>query len=68
MRRVGEKLAQPRGEKAGRLGNPDAALREEPGDDLGQRQPLGDRRRYAIVGGAHPPTPAAHRLLDAEEG
>ncbi len=67
MRRIGQNLAQPRPEKTGGLGDPDAALRQQPGDDLGQPQPLGDRRRRAAIGGARPPAPAADRPLDAEK-
>jgi hypothetical protein len=65
---VGEKLAQTRGEKAGRLGDADAALRQEAGDDLGQREALGDRSHRTVIGSAHPPAPTADRLLDAEKG
>ena len=67
MRGIGQQVAQPRGQETGRLGDADAALRQEATDDLGQAVPLGDRRREAGIGGALMPTAAADRPLDSEK-
>ena len=47
MRRVRELLAQARREKDRRLGKADAALRQQPPDDLRQPEPLRDQQRRA---------------------
>ena len=68
MRRIGQLIAQPRRQKQRRFIRAEAALRQQPADDFGQSQALGDCRCHAILGGARAPSPAAHRTLDAEKG
>ncbi len=67
VQRIGQLVAQPRRQKAGRIVDADAALRQQPPDDFRKTVPLGDRRRDTRIGLAHPPATAAYRSLDPEK-
>ena len=78
MRRIGQLVAQPRAQKTRRMVEIDAALRQQPPDDFGHRQPLGDRLsvspgsvnaapdRRAIA--TQTPATPANRPFDTQQG
>ena len=68
MRRVGQLVAQPGAEKLGRQPEPDAALRQQPGDDLRDRMVRGHLGRGPVSGSAaQAPALAARRALHPEK-
>ena len=66
MRGIGQLVAQARRQEARRVVEIDAALRQQPPDDLGNPEPLGDRLSRSASPSREPPATAAHRPLDPQ--
>src|SRR5437868_6987861 len=59
-------IAQARRQEARRVVEVNATLRQQPSDDLGKAQPLGDSLPRSCVAIAQAPATAAHRPLDPQ--
>ena len=66
MRGIGQLVAQARRQEARRMVEIDAALRQQPPDDLGNPEPLGDSLSRSRIAIAQAPATAAHRPLDPQ--
>ncbi len=65
QRRVGQQKAQRRFQECSRRLDPDAARGEEPANNLGYFETLGDPKRDPVITGAPDPTPPAQASIGA---
>ncbi len=66
MRGIGQLVAQARRQESRRVVEIDAALRQQPPDNLGHPEPLGDSFAHPCIAIAHAPATPAQRLFDPQ--